>query len=117
MPWTEITAGTPELTFKTNGLLEWNTALQILLSDPSWVNLMWDPDERHLGVRGVCFMQGLPVYSEKDKGEYKIDSSDLPNEAGISVNETLSAEPTKATEPIRTGEFAYFPIYHITLPE
>lgn len=116
MGWTEITAGAPELTLNTNGLLEWNTALQIQLGNPTWVNLMWDPDERRLGLRGVYAQQGLPVYAEPDKSEYKIDSPDLLTAAGITVDQTVSAAPDQYPGDHIEDSAISNTIFYITLP-
>jgi len=117
MGWTEITTGTPQLTLTNTGLLEWNTALQIKLGNPAWVNLMWDPVERRLGLRGVYAMDGLPVCAEPDKSEYKIDSSGPLTAAGVSVDQTVSAEPDQYPGDHIEDWAISNTIFYITLPE
>ncbi len=121
MPWVELNQTTPKLTLHTTGKLTWNTALQLRLGDPKWVDLMWNAETRQLGIRNVRSVTGLPVAAEPEQSDYKIDSSDILTEAGISVEENLVAEPeTWQQTNAGTGWdewFGYNPIYHITVPE
>ena len=120
MAWTLISTGDAELTLLANGSVEWNTALQAALGDPKWVDLLWEPDERWLGVRVNYITEGLPVYSELDNGEFKIDSGDILDEAGVSVDDNYSAVPVRTAAPLVGSEGALYsaePVWYITLPE
>jgi hypothetical protein len=121
MPWVELDTGVPELILRTDGVLEWNTALQRALGDPQWVDLMWDATERWLGVRGVSAATGLSVSAEPRTGEYRIDSAAALAAVGVSVAENLAAEPDSWVQDEAGAGwaewFGYNPIYYIVIPE
>ena len=120
MAWTLIATGEAELTLAKNGGVEWNAALQGMLGDPEWVDLLWEPAERWLGVRCNYVTDGWPVYSELDNGEFKVDSGDALDEAGVSVDENYSAVPVKTAEPVLGPDGALYnpePVWYITVPE
>ena len=120
MAWVLLEATTPELGLLANGSIEWNSVLQAKLGDPVWVRLLWDAEARQLGVRINYISEGFPVYSELDKGEYKIDSADVMEAAGISVEDNYSAEPVRTSEPVVGPDAALYnpePVWYITLPE
>lgn len=124
MAWTELTPATAELSLKTTGVIEWNTRLQLAMGDPDWVNLMWDAGNRELGIRAVNSPTGQPVAKEPETGEFRIDSAEILNRAGISVAENVSAEPETWYNPTapptidpEASGFGYNAIYYITLPE
>ena len=118
MAWTTITAGQPELVFRDDGVLEWNTAMHILLSTPEWVDLMWEPTLRQLGVRCNFIAMGFPVYAEPENGEFRIDSAVALAAAGIGVASTISGVP----ESWQGGEHGLEDwsglerVYYLTLP-
>ena len=121
MTWVEIDLPAPELTAKDDGVVEWNSALQLLMGDPNWVDLMYNAADNTLGVRGVNSATGFPVVAEPEGSEYKIDSAAAIDAAGITISETTTAEPekwhqTQAGGPGEIGWFGYNPIYYITLP-
>ncbi len=120
MAWTKITAGEPELTFSDEGILEWNTALQVLLGSPEWVDLLWEPDDRKLGLRCNYISEGFPVYAELDQGEFQIDSAEALGKAGVSVEETFADTPVRMPAPLVGFEGALYssePVWYITIPE
>ena len=119
MAWTLIATGEAELTLAKNGGVEWNAALQGMLGDPEWVDLLWEPDERWLGIRCNYVTEGFPVDGKPDKGEFKVDSGDMLDEAGVSVDEKYSAVPVRTAEPVVGTEGALYsaePVWYITLP-
>lgn len=119
MPFIELLPPTAELSLRADGVIEWNTALQLAMGDPTWVDLMWDSANRYLGIRAVNSATGIPVSKEPQSGEYRVDSNDILTSAGISVDDTASAEPeTWYQTELNTGAwFGYNPIHYITLPE
>lgn len=114
MPWSELTTGTPQLTLKATGKVEWNIALQILLGNPSWVQLMWDTDTNRLGIRGIYAQMGWPVEVLPEESVYKIHCADALDAAGVPVDDDVSGEPMKWT-----GVDDWIPdqpTYYINLP-
>jgi hypothetical protein len=119
MPFVELAAITANLAVKQDGTIEWNTALQLTMGDPVWVDLMWDASERRLGIRAVNSATGIPVYKEAEAGEYRVDSQEILEANGITVDEKIDGEPEKWYQITQAeGDwFGYNPIYYITLPE
>ena len=123
MPWVEVTSGTPELTFTDDGVLKWNTALQLLMGDPKWVDIMryLTGTKSQIGIRAVNSPTGLPVIAEPEGSEYKLDSPAILAAAGISVAVTVTGEPDSWQQTTAPGTgssqwFGYQPIYYLTLP-
>ena len=119
MAWTVLDPSEPELKLKTNGVIEWNMAFQAQLADPKWVRVLWDSDTRRLGVRANYITEGFPVYSELDHGEFKIDSGDTLDAAGVSVDSNYADTPTRLSDPLVGSEGALYnpePVWYITLP-
>ena len=49
---TQVTAGWAHTVgLKDDGTVEWNTSLQLLMSDPDWVDLMYDSSEKTSGFQ------------------------------------------------------------------
>lgn len=121
MSWVEIALPSTELAFRANGKIAWNSALQLMMGDPAWVDLMWDAAERTLGIRAVNSPTGFPVSPEPEGSEYMIDSADALDAAGISVDENVSGAP-ESWQETKAGTgwnewFGYNPIHYITIPE
>ena len=123
MAWVELTLPTASLSVDTDGVIQWNSGLQLLMGDPVWVDLMWDAAENRMGVRAVNSPTGIPVVKEPEGSEYKLDSEDLVADAGITVDENVEAEPDTWQQVEAGGGatpatwFGYDTIYYITLPE
>jgi len=123
MAWAEVEPGTAELTIQDSGVIEWNMRLQSVMGDPGWVQLMWDSAERWLGVRPLNVSHGFPVGKEQQSGEFKIDSADALDAAGIVIADTLSGEPVKFYEteaeiPVDPlFGYPYAPVYYLVVPE
>lgn len=119
MPFIELIAPNANLALKADGTLEWNTALQLIMGDPVWVDLMWDEATRQLGIRAVNSPTGIPVYKEPETGEYRVDSAEILAAANITVATTTEAEPEMwYQQNLHEGQwFGYNPIYYITIPE
>ena len=122
MTWHELFPATRELTLK-DGVIKWNTALHIAMGDPPWVELMHDPDNGWVGIRSANSPTGLPVIDEPEGGEFKLDSKDLLDAAGIATDITVSASPpnqsqaTIDTSPDHTAAYAArHPVYYVELP-
>ncbi|GAI49227.1 unnamed protein product, partial [marine sediment metagenome] len=117
MPWTEISTGTAQLTFTNTGLVEWNTALQLKMGAPTWVELMCNVADGTLGIRAVNSPSGFPIVAEPEGSEYKIDSVAALEAAGISVANTITVEPESWYQPTAPGTgpsvwFGHEPIYY-----
>lgn len=94
MAWAMVWPPQAELTLRTDGVIEWNSATQTLLSNPTWVNLMWDSDSRWLGISAhSAACGGFPVCKEPERGEFKIATTAVLTELGISVNDNVSVSP------------------------
>lgn len=121
MPWEELPLGAQDLGLTANGKIGWNSALQLAMGDPAWVDVMWDAAERTLGIRAVNSPTGIPITKNPSTSTYTIDTPDILTAASISVEETYSAEPESWVETDAGGGwaewFAFNPIYYITLPE
>jgi hypothetical protein len=122
MPWVELFPATAELTLK-NGVLSWNTALHISMGDPPWVELLHDAANGWVGIRSANSATGLPVIDEPEAGEFKIDSYDLLDAAGVPVAITVSASPPNTsqavvpTSPDQSPAYsARHPVYYVELP-
>lgn len=119
MAWTQLLPDEPQLRLTVNGVLMWNPALQSRLTAPlPWVDLMWDPDTRRLGIRLNNHQDGWPVHQDIENGLYKIFPATALAAAGISVPEAVQDTPTRyhgGTD----GHPAWYdkePVYYITLP-
>jgi hypothetical protein len=61
MPWLDVSLPTWELEL-ADGVVKWNTALQLAMGDPAWVDLLWDAEARTIGIRAVnAPLGGVPV--------------------------------------------------------
>ncbi len=116
MPWVEISTGTPELTFKDDGAIEWNTSLQLLMGAPTWVELMYNAAQHKLGIRTVNAPSGFPVVAEPEGSQYKIDSAAALDAAGVSVDDTVSAVPESYYANTMNHLTGYQRTYYLTLP-
>jgi len=119
MAWAEISTAPPLLTLGSNGQVSWNNALQILLGDPKWVDLMWDNNTSRLGIRQSNVPDGLPVIAEPEGLEWKIASTNALTAAGISVPNNVEATPEQWVQSNAEAGwaewFGYPTIYYITI--
>ena len=120
MAWAELFPDALGLELK-DGVLTWNTALQIGMGDPPWVELMYDSANGWLGIRSANLATGLPVVKEPESSEYKLDSEDLLDDAGVPTDITVSASPPDSWRQATggVGEELHFnkpAIYYLTLP-
>lgn len=119
MSWVEIQLPAIELNIQ-NGVVKWNSALQLMMSDPKWVELMWDAVANTLGIRATYAATGIPVVEEPEGSEYKIDSQAALSAAGITTG-SASGSPSSWRQETASGSgdpkwFNYNPIYYLTLP-
>jgi hypothetical protein len=89
--WTKISLEPAQITLHKSGKITWNTPLQLALKSPLWVDVMWDDDNRRIGIRTMTKQVGFPVIHEAQDGEYKILSAEALTLAGISVEENITA--------------------------
>ena len=89
MAWEELKETDPELTLSAIGDLSWNVALQVILGNPTWVSLHWDPAGRRFGIRRRSSNAGLPVTDGPDG--FSISSSGLV--AGLYNGPPVTAAP------------------------
>ena len=88
--WTKVSLEPAELTLHSTGGLTWNTALQLEMNSPRWIDIMWDAATNRLGIRPMTKEVGFPVI--EDEGEYKALSAGALNLADISVDENVSSQ-------------------------
>jgi hypothetical protein len=93
MPWLDVSLPTWELEL-ADGVVKWNTALQLAMGDPAWVDLLWDAEARTIGIRAVNAPLGIPVVKEPSGSEYKLDSSESLEAVGVPVDVTVRGEPS-----------------------
>ena len=120
MAWAELFPDALGLQLK-NGVVKWNTALQMHMGDPPWVELMYDSANGWLGIRSANLPTGLPVIKDLAVGEYKIDSEALLDDAGVPIDITVNALPPDSWRQATggVGEELHFnkpAIYYLTLP-
>ena len=118
MAWAAVNPPDPELTLKANGDVTWNSALQKMLSDPEWVDLMWDADASMLGVGGHdASCGGFPVSRDEATGTYTIDSSAALSDLGVSANPAHTEAPPGLWENAITSADmpSWRDVYYITL--
>jgi len=122
MAWIELFPAATGLQLK-NGVLKWNTALQVSMGDPLWVELMHDSANGQVGIRATNAATGLPVIKEPENGEYWIDSADLLDSAGVPIDITVNALPPEEWRqvvagggPVPNDWFGYQTIYYLELP-
>lgn len=119
MAWALVSTGDAMMGLRANGSLEWNMALQAVLGDPKWVDVLWDSDERYLGLRCNYVTEGFPVHCQPDEGTFKVDSADILDDAGISVDSGYKAVVVRTDEPVLGSDGALYnpePVWYITLP-
>lgn len=109
------------MTVKANGSLEWNTALQLTMGDPTWIDIMWDSEDRLLGIRAVNSPTGFPVEKEPKSGEYTVPSRPVLSAYDITIPEKVSGPPEVWTQDQGAGYgplwFGHNIIYYLTVPE
>ena len=116
MAWQELVPPSAELSLKTSGVVEWNTALQVLLGNPKWVGLVWDSSSRWLGIHRRDQDAGFPVYCEPESGEFRIDSADALNAVGVSVASNHAASPTEWTNDGSYRPHGRPSVFFVTIP-
>jgi hypothetical protein len=120
MPWTEVGSPVAEMTLRTDGTLEWNSAMQVLLLNPRWVKIVWDSVGRHLGLHFVPHEHGFPVYAEPESSEYRVDSGDALAAVGISVTSNYTQQFTEADIWLNDGSYGGqeppAALYYLTIP-
>lgn len=121
MSWLEIQVGTAQLSLRKSGNFIWNTALQLQMGGPAWVEVMHDSAAGTVGIRAVNAPHGFPVVSDAVNDQYKIGSGTAITAAGISVDPALTAEPATWVQTTAPGSgpsewFGHQPIYYLTLP-
>jgi hypothetical protein len=102
-------------------VIKWNTALQLQMGDPAWVDLMWDASAKTLGIRAINSATGIPIVKEPEGSEYYLDSYDALDAAGVPVDITVGGAPDSWIQSTSLGPgtsvwFGYLTIYYITLP-
>ena len=122
MAWVELFPTPTELQLN-NGVVKWNTALQITMGDPEWVELMHDSANGRLGIRATYASTGLPVVKEPEGSEYWVDSELLLDAAGVPIDITVSAAPPEQWRQSEAGSgatpnewFGSGTIYYLELP-
>ena len=117
MSWIELSPPAASLSLRADGIIEWNTAFQVLLGNPEWVRLVWDGTERRLGVYHMARDAGFAVYAEPESGEYRIDSTSALDAAGVSTVGNYSETPAQLW--VYDGSYLSHErpsIYYLTLP-
>ena len=123
MSWEQVTTATERMEVTVDGVVKWNTGMQLLLSDAKWVTVFWDSAERRLGIRAASAITGVPVIAEPESSEWWIDSGDMLDDAGIVVGSSVEAAPTKwyqadATAPVDPlYGYPYQSIFYVVVPE
>lgn len=118
MAWVNLSLPALQLNVRSDGWLEWNAALQILMDDPGWVDVMWDAATRQLGIRESKHTYGIPVVREPEAPEYKANAVEVFDVAGITLTD-VTGIPEIAVEPADVGGSGWFghgPIYYLILP-